>query len=259
VTQPLPPARSRRRPLLAGAATLLAGSAAAQPAAATGTIRGTAGYRERIALPPGAVLEVRLEDISRADAPALLVASATLVTDRQVPIPFVLAYDPARIDRNHRYAVRATLSIDGAVRWRTDTIHPALTQNAGEEVTLMLVPSQPAAPAPAPLLGREWIAEDILGKGVMDRSRSSITLGPDGRAFGVGGCNRWTGGYALAGDRLSLGPVAATRMACVPGLDEQEQRFFQALAAVRGWRLENGLLHLLGEDGGTLIRLGTLG
>ena len=40
---------------------------------------------------------------------------------------------------------------------------------------------------------------------------------------------------------------------------ESEQRFFRALAAVRRWRLENGLLHLLGEDGATVIRLGGMG
>ena len=33
-------------------------------------IEGTATYRERMALPPGAVFEATLEDVSRADAPA---------------------------------------------------------------------------------------------------------------------------------------------------------------------------------------------
>jgi len=35
-----------------------------------GAVRGTATYRERMALPPGAVLEATLEDVSRADAAA---------------------------------------------------------------------------------------------------------------------------------------------------------------------------------------------
>lgn len=45
---------------------------------ATGTqaaVTGTATYRERIALPPGAVLEVTLEDVSRAGAPAEAIGS----------------------------------------------------------------------------------------------------------------------------------------------------------------------------------------
>ena len=35
-----------------------------------GAVRGTATWRERMALPPGAVLEAMVEDVSRADAPA---------------------------------------------------------------------------------------------------------------------------------------------------------------------------------------------
>ena len=51
--------------------TLAAGLAAAAAARAqAATIRGSAAYRERMALPPGAVLAVALQDISRADAPA---------------------------------------------------------------------------------------------------------------------------------------------------------------------------------------------
>ena len=37
-----------------------------------GTLEGTAAYRERIALPPDAVFEAVLQDISRADAPAVV-------------------------------------------------------------------------------------------------------------------------------------------------------------------------------------------
>ena len=253
-----------RRALLAAPAVLLAGAAVAQPGPGEiAMIRGTAAYRERMALPPGAVLEVRLEDVSRADAPAELLSSATIVTDRQVPIPFALAFDPARINPAHRYTVRATLSLDRQVRWRTDTIHPVLTQGAGAEVALLLVanPRPAAAPAgpAASILGRDWVAEDILSKGVIDRSRTSITLSPEGRAFGIGGCNRWNGAYTLDGELLSFGATAVTRMACMAPLDEQERRFFQALGAVRRWRSQSGLLHLLGEDGSTLIRLAAMG
>ncbi|NKW78397.1 hypothetical protein HGD90_03070, partial [Rhodobacteraceae bacterium R_SAG7] len=35
----------------------------------------TAGYRERIALPPDAILEVELLDVSRADAPSIRLSS----------------------------------------------------------------------------------------------------------------------------------------------------------------------------------------
>ena len=227
-----------------------------------GLLRGTAAYRERMALPPGAVLEVRLEDISLADAPSKLLAEAKLVTERQVPIPFALAYDPARIIENHTYAVRGTITVDGKPWFRTDTIHPVLTRGGAQEASLMLVRAADttvAAPAGKPLVGTDWIAEDIERRGVVDRSRTSITLGADGRAYGLGGCNRWNGGYTLEGEKLFFGVAASTMMACPPPLAEQEQRFHRTLALIRRWRIEGDILHLLGEDGATLMRLAAAG
>ena len=48
--------------------------------------------------------------------------------------------------------------------------------------------------------------------------------------------------------------LASTMMACPPPLDEQEARFHEALGQVRGWRVENGLLHLRDAEGETVVR-----
>ena len=74
-------ARLRRVGPAALLACALALGLATPPAAVaenTATIRGTAAYRERIAVPPGTRLEIRLLDISRADAPARTLAELTL-------------------------------------------------------------------------------------------------------------------------------------------------------------------------------------
>ncbi|WP_198378607.1 META domain-containing protein [Neoroseomonas rubea] len=104
-------------------------------------------------------------------------------------------------------------------------------------------------------LGATWVAEDIGGRGVVDRARVELALLPDGRAAGRGGCNRFTGGYAVDGTALRFGALAATRMACAPALMEQEQRFFAAMADVRGWRIEHGRLLLTDAGGGVVLRL----
>jgi putative lipoprotein len=122
-----------RRLVLASA--LSATAAHAQGAAVTGT----ATYRERIALPPGAVLEVELLDVSRQDAPAVRIAAATIPVQGQVPIAFTLPYDPARIEERSNYAVRAVLRVDGQVAFRTDRAFPVLTRGAGRRVELLLV------------------------------------------------------------------------------------------------------------------------
>jgi putative lipoprotein len=238
--------------LAAGLAGLAGGARAEAPA-----IRGTATDRERMALPPGAVLVVALQDISRADAPAETLAEARVPIAGQVPIGFALPYDPARIQPGHRYALRGTIELDGRVMFRTDTIHPVLTGGAGEAVELRLVrAAAPTAEAAPPLVGPDWVAEDIGGRGVVDRVRSTITLGADGRMSGSGGCNRIAGSYTLSGDTIGFGQMISSMMACAPAVGEQEQRFMRALGETRRWRIDaTGALLLLGSDGRRLALL----
>src|SRR5687767_10606730 len=81
------------------------------PAAARVTLNGTAAYRQRIALPPEARLEVTLSDVSRMDAPSLVIAETEIETaGRQAPIHFALDYDPARIVPGGSYAVAARIT-----------------------------------------------------------------------------------------------------------------------------------------------------
>jgi heat shock protein HslJ len=89
---------------------------------------------------------------------------------------------------------------------------------------------------------------------VVDRARISIAFDGRGRVAGSGGCNRFAGGYTLEGAALRFGQLAGTMMACVPALGEQEQRFHVALAEVRAWRIDNGLLQLTNASGVVVIR-----
>lgn len=119
------------------------------------TVTGSVLYRSRIALPPGAVVEVKLLDVSLADSPAVTVAEQTIVTTgQQVPIPFSLAYADSDIDPGAIYVVRADILIDDQLRWTTDTQYPVLTQGASSETDVVLVMadsiSTPEEPAEKP-------------------------------------------------------------------------------------------------------------
>ena len=50
------------------------------------SITGTVSYRERIMLTPAAIVTVSLEDVSRADAPAIMVAQHIIEAPGQVPV-----------------------------------------------------------------------------------------------------------------------------------------------------------------------------
>ena len=126
--------RGDRLTLLDGGTALLTFEAprgdAARPA---GTVlNGTVTYLQRIALPPDAVLTVRLLDVSLADAPSVTLAETTTPTaGRQVPLPYSLSYDAARVEARHRYVVRAEIrGRTGALMWTTDTAYPVLTNGA---------------------------------------------------------------------------------------------------------------------------------
>lgn len=75
-----------------------------------GKIEGTVFYRERILLPPGVELEVQLQDISRVDAMARVLATVSQVPEDAPPYSFEIEYDPGSINPRMRYALRATIS-----------------------------------------------------------------------------------------------------------------------------------------------------
>lgn len=114
--------------------------AARAMAADAATLTGTVTYRARIALPAGAVVDVRLLDVSRADAPATTLARAEIVTrGEQVPVPFTLRYDPGEVQPGRRYVVQATIAVDGRVTWRTTTQHPVFADGTAATAPLAVV------------------------------------------------------------------------------------------------------------------------
>ncbi|TJZ78219.1 hypothetical protein FCG67_09060 [Rhodococcus oryzae] len=106
------------------------------------TVTGNVSYRERIAFPENAVVTVRLEDISLADAPATLLAEQRIEDATGVPVPFELAAYRDAIDPRARLAIRAQIEVDGALRWTTDTVHPIPVEGdvQAQELILVAVP-----------------------------------------------------------------------------------------------------------------------
>jgi uncharacterized lipoprotein YbaY len=93
-----------RRPILTFTADASEPGGSTEEARVTGTVT----YFQRSALPPGAVVEVRLVNISQV--PAVTVAEQIVeIRGRQVPIEFALQYDPRRIDRRYRYSIQARI------------------------------------------------------------------------------------------------------------------------------------------------------
>ncbi|MDX8526915.1 YbaY family lipoprotein [Mesorhizobium sp. MSK_1335] len=87
------------------------------------TIAGEVIYRERIALPPDAVLVVELADVSLADAPAAVIAKRRIAPAGQVPIRFEIGFDPKTIQKGRTYTLQARITVGERVLFITDTSH----------------------------------------------------------------------------------------------------------------------------------------
>ncbi|MGH7018926.1 MAG: YbaY family lipoprotein [Brevundimonas sp.] len=132
----------RYLPLIAPLALVVAAcSSMAPPQAETTSVEVTAAYRERIMLPPGHVLTVKVEDVSLMDAPARTLAETSQTLEgRGPPYAVTLSVPNAQIDPRHTYAVRAEIRDPaGALRFTTDTRHSVLTQGAPNKADIVMV------------------------------------------------------------------------------------------------------------------------
>jgi putative lipoprotein len=129
-----------------GVAVWLAGCSAATVVPVGGgggvaKVTGTVTYRERIALPPTAVIKVQLADVSRADAPAVVLGEQVIqAAGNQVPFTFEVTFDPAQIVANHTYAVQARIEDDGKLRFISDQRYAVVTGGAPITADILLRP-----------------------------------------------------------------------------------------------------------------------
>jgi heat shock protein HslJ len=104
--------------------------------------------------------------------------------------------------------------------------------------------------APTDLLsGGEWVVEDIGGRGIIDSSRVTLTFSADGGLGGAASCNRYATSVTIGAEGVTVGAIAATKMACPDALMNQERAFFATLASVVRFDFdETGALLLYGGD-----------
>jgi copper homeostasis protein (lipoprotein) len=119
-------------------------------------VSGSANYRERMALPPGAVFEAILEDVSLADAPAIELGRATIADPGAPPFEFTIDYDPALIRPERTYSVRAQVSVGRKLLFVSDTMNPVLTRGESDQASIWMIKvgdTTPPAPDKSPTIG----------------------------------------------------------------------------------------------------------
>lgn len=196
---------------------------------ASGLVTGTALYRERLALPPDAVFEAVLLDVSRADAPATVLGRARLEPAGNPPFRFEIAYDETAVQPGHRYAVRATVTQGGRLWFTTNRHTPALD---GRNVPLKLLLVRAGAPTrsasragPTAPPARVEPRQTLSGLFSSMADAASITLCADGRRLPVameGDFKALAAAYRQAAPQPGQ-PVLVTVEGCVatrPSMEE---------------------------------------
>jgi heat shock protein HslJ len=99
--------------------------------------------------------------------------------------------------------------------------------------------------------GRTWIVQEMSVDGT---TTTPISENPpyaefvDGSVAGSSGCNTYSGGYEASGDAMIIGPLAATRMACIGPLQVQESVYFGLLDQVDTFDVSGDELTLSSGD-----------
>lgn len=220
--------------------------------AAGRVLSGQVFYRERIDLPPEALLEVRLIDVSTANAPAHALAVTRVKTRHQMPIPYRLLFDEASIQRDHSYALQARITVMGKLMFMATTRRAMLDDRFDQtdiEVTLV------QAPAVSPAAIGRWRAEAI--RRAPSDFDAVLEIAADGRVTGSAGCNHISARTTIEGAHMSFGSIVSTKMSCSQAVTDHENLFLSALADTRLWRFDEtwDKLILVDAHGVTVLRL----
>ncbi|MFN2125856.1 MAG: META domain-containing protein [Candidatus Promineifilaceae bacterium] len=127
---------------------------------------------------------------------------------------------------------------------------------AQNQALLSLLPAQPV-----PFEGTTW--EMKLNwdgeQWVPVLPLSTVTAQFEGdQVTGSGGCNSYSASVESDGNQLTIGPVAATRMACAEPVDimQQEDAYFTQLASVASYSVAGSTLALLDANGEPILLFG---
>ena len=208
-------------------------------------------YLDRRMLPPGAVLNVTLEDVSLADAPSVTLSSESMDIAGSPPYPVTLNYDANKVQANHRYNVRATVKVDNQlIMTSTSAINPfsAETKQPVEVKLDRVARSQNIAPqANQPTLaGPQWQLVSLSGQTVQPGAGGeSAFIQFDSTTKGVSGfsgCNNFHSTFvSQTATTLTLGQAASTRKMCMDGM-ELEQAFLATLPKFAAYSINNDIL-----------------
>ncbi|MFC1980180.1 YbaY family lipoprotein [Chloroflexota bacterium] len=226
----------------------------------TATVTGTVTYREKIALPTqGVVVTVKVEDVSRSDAPAVTIGEQTIENPgNQVPIPFKIEYNPDDVDERYTYAMRVRIEVDGKL-WFTNTTRHAVITRGNPTNNIEVILEKVGSQETLTIEDKVWMLESYGEGGNLEPliEDTEITIefkGSEGQFSGSAGCNNYFGGYEINKNELTINPpIGSTIMACPEPIMNQEQEYFKLLETTETFKMDNGKLTITCSDNKLLV------
>jgi heat shock protein HslJ len=194
---------------------------------------------------PGDQLTVKLEDVSKADSAAIIIAEQLVDIDPHIPRQITLPFKPALIDGKHRYTLRASLHRDNQlVMHGYRNIDPLLNSQGGTAAVIL----KPVSTATS--------SETLSGKWQLSAINNTANQGAwlqfdseKMRVNGNSGCNNFFAGYESKQQMLRISQAGATMKMCDEKSMQLEQEFAAALANVASYQItDSGLLVLQDQD-----------
>ena len=119
----------------------------------TGVIAGEVRFARDVTLPEGAVVTVRLQDTSLADASAVELGRAVISDADRLPVRFRIEYDPDQISQGNEYSLSARVTLGDELLYVNDTVHTVLTRGAPRNSDVVVVSTNPFDACVEPLPG----------------------------------------------------------------------------------------------------------
>ncbi|MGR6778455.1 YbaY family lipoprotein [Moritella viscosa] len=241
---------------LSGCATTEQGSAKVEQAVTTQqhSITANVFYRQRIALPPGAQVSLVLEDISKMDVAAEIIAQQTITAVGFPPYKIDLRYNAAKIKPQHRYALRAQIELGGQLLFiNTEQVDAFSNQSAKPtEILVSQVRSEVNGVGKVRLTGTHWLLS-MLGT---EAITADVTLHTpyitfnqdDKKVLGFAGCNRFSGNYDILANSVNLTQLSTSRKLCFQQMNLETQ-FLAVLSETANYKVIDNTLTLYSNSG----------
>jgi putative lipoprotein len=226
-------------------------------------VKGTINTQQPDELPAGAVVNVQLQDTSRADAPATVLGEQMIQNPEQFPIPFEITYDSAQIDERYVYSMRVRIEVEDKLIFINTTTHHVITR--GNPTELEVIVDNVATGSP-PILAADledttWVlisyGEPKYLRAVLENTEITATFNSGkGQVVGSAGCNSYFGGYELKDNELSLtGPIGSTMMSCGEEIDQQEIEYLQIVQNAESYEIDGNQLQITSGDKVLIFKL----